>query len=434
MDIDEEIMGLIDELGDNFQILNYVYNEKKFIPGKSSVYYSGPYWDKREIAAAIKTLLVGKWISSGENVYQFENKFAQKINQKYAVMVNSGSSANLVLIASLKKHFGWNDGSEIIVSPCGFPTTIAPIAQNNLVPIFVDITFDDLNFDLNLIEGKITNKSVAIFVSPVLGNPPDFDKLLEICHKHNLELILDNCDSLGSTWNNKFLNEFSYASSYSLYPAHHLSCGEGGLVASNNEEVVRFARSFAWWSRECSCVGSANLLPNGVCGHRFDKWLPEYDSVIDHKYVFSTGLGYNLKPLDLQGSIGLVQLTKWDEIHSKRKHSKNVITDLFAKHMPQLKTLTVLNQANVSWFGTPFICENKEQKDKIVNHLEKNKIQTRNYFSGNILMHGGYKHLGNYKDYPLSNLVLDKVFFLGASPSYSSEVFNYIEDVLKKYE
>ena len=191
-------------------------------------------------------------------------------------MVNSGSSANLIMMASLKKYYGWEDGDEVIVSPVGFPTTIAPIVQNGLTPVFVDIETDTLNFDLIEVEKKITPKTVAVILSPVLGNPPDMDMLVQICKLNGVKLVLDNCDSLGSKWNGKYLNEYACAASCSFYPAHHISTAEGGMV-SGPKDLISLARSFAWWGRDCYCVGPANLLACGTCGKRFDKWLPGYE-------------------------------------------------------------------------------------------------------------------------------------------------------------
>ena len=224
----------------------YVYNAKEFIPGKTPVYYSGPFWDEQEISAGIDSFLNGKWITAGEKVYKFELEFSKKFNVKYSHMVNSGSSANLILIAALKRRFNWNDGDEIIVSPVGFATTISVIYQNNLKPVFIDIELDTLNFDLNLIEQKINPKTKAIFVSPVLGNPPDMDALLHLCDKYGLYLIGDNCDSLGSKWKNKYLNEYYIAFSNSFYPAHHISTGEGGMICSNDSDLKNLFVKLSW--------------------------------------------------------------------------------------------------------------------------------------------------------------------------------------------
>jgi CDP-6-deoxy-D-xylo-4-hexulose-3-dehydrase len=411
----------------------YIYNSKEFTPGKTPIYYSGPYWDNKEIEAGLNSFLNGKWITAGENVFQFEKKFAKYFKSKYAQMVNSGSSANLILIAGLKQYFKWSDDTEILVSPVGFATTISVIHQCRLKPVFVDIEWDTLNFDLTQLESKITSKTKAIFVSPVLGNPPDMDKLLEICKKYNLQLIGDNCDSLGSKWNGKYLNEYYVAYSNSFYPAHHISTGEGGMVCTDIDELKKIFTSLTWWGRDCYCVGSANLLSCGTCGNRFDKWLESYDNVIDHKYVFSN-MGYNLKPLDLQGAIGIAQLDKFEEIEARRKVSKLAIENIFTKHIPGIRSVKSLDKADVSWFGTPFICEEEGLKHKLVQYLEDNKIQTRNYFAGNILLHPGYKDLDDSSKYPEANKVLDKVFFVGAAPHYTDTVFEYINDVIKKFK
>lgn len=411
----------------------YIYNSKEFVPGKTPIYYSGPYWDENELQAAINAFLNGKWITAGEHVHKFEREFSRRFRVKHSHMVNSGSSANLTLMSALKRRFGWQDDDEIIVSPVGFATTISVIYQNRLKPVFIDIEWDTLNFDLNKIEEKITSKTKGIFVSPVLGNPPDMDRLVEICEKYDLKLIGDNCDSLGSKWNGKYLSEYYVAFSNSFYPAHHISTGEGGMVCTNDDELKALFVSFSWWGRDCYCVGSANLLPCGTCGNRFDKWLENYDGVIDHKYVFAN-MGYNFKPLDLQGAIGLEQLKKIETIEERRKISNETLTKIFTDNIEGIRTTSVLENSEPCWFGTPFVCETKELKQKLVSYLEENKIQTRNYFAGNILLHPGYSFLDDYKKYPEANMVLDKVFFVGAAPHYTEEVFNYVNNVLKNFK
>jgi CDP-6-deoxy-D-xylo-4-hexulose-3-dehydrase len=410
----------------------YIYNSKSFIAGKTPIYYSGPYWDNNEIESAIDCFLNGKWITAGEKVYKFENAFSKKFGVKHSHMVNSGSSANLVLISALKKRFGWQDDDEIIVSPVGFATTISVLYQNRLKPVFVDIEWDTLNFDVKQIEKKITPKTKAIFVSPVLGNPPDMDFLKNIADKYDLKIIGDNCDSLGTKWNGKNLTDYYVAFSNSFYPAHHISTGEGGMICTNDDELKTLFVSYSWWGRDCYCIGSANLLPCGTCGNRFDKWLENYDNTIDHKYVFSN-MGYNLKPLDLQGAIGLEQLNKFDEIEEKRKISKETISKIFLDNIEGIRIPSVIDKAEPCWFGTPFICETEGLKHRLVEYLEANKIQTRNYFAGNILLHPGYSFLDDYKNYPEANKVLDRVFFIGAAPHYTDVVFEYVETVIKNF-
>jgi CDP-6-deoxy-D-xylo-4-hexulose-3-dehydrase len=424
--------SLIDQLAHGVKP-RYIPDYSDFFGGRDPVLYSGQYWDHNELAAAMKALLSGKWTSNGEYTARFQAAFARKFNVKEAHFVNSGSSANLVMIAALKKVFDWQDGAEVIVSPVGFPTTIAPLVQNGLKPVFVDIELDTLNFDIDLIVRKITKQTRAIFVSPVLGNPPNMDELKKICNTYALVLIGDNCDSLGSRWDGKLISDYYYAWSTSFYPAHHISTGEGGMICSNDLEVMVNARSFSWWGRACYCVGSANLLPCGTCGNRFSTHLGEEFGVVDHKYVFEN-MGYNLKPLDLQGAIGLEQLKKFDEIENRRRIHFKIIANMFEKYVPLIDVAWTLAKADPSWFGVPIICSTAEQKTKLVAFLEENKIQTRNYFAGNILIHPAYKHLDNYENYPNANAALSHVFFVGCPPMYNEAVLNYIEEVLQKWK
>lgn len=425
-----EFLSSLDVPGNN--LFPYLANMRGvFSPGKDTVYYSGPYWDQQEIATAIESLISGHWLSSGEKVNRFETLFSRKFNFSDSVMVNSGSSANLVMLAALKKHFGWQDGDEIIVSVVGFPTTVSAILQNNLKPVFVDITWEDLNWDLKEIESKITARTKAVFSSPVLGNPYDLDELIRICESKDVQIISDNCDSLGSKWRNQDLTEYSVAASCSFYPAHHITTMEGGMVSSKTEEIVTLARSFAWWGRACYCVGRQNLLSNGTCKKRFSNWIDNCDVVVDHKYVFEN-VGYNLKPLDLQGAIGIIQLDKFDEIHSKRRENKELIDEIFSE-VSGVRVISELPNAETSWFGAPIVCDSDNLKRKLVQHLEDNKVQTRNYFAGNLLMQPGYQHLGDWKDYPIATQVLGRVFFLGVSPTISREMMDYVREVVAKF-
>lgn len=448
---DVNVEELVDQLS---QITpRYAYNCKDFTPGVTPLYYSGPYWDDKELKAALTALIKGKWLTSGEQVAKFQWAFSRKFNVKHSHMVNSGSSANLVMIAALKKHFYWRNEDEVIVSPVGFPTTIAPLVQNGLKPVFVDIEMDTLNFQLGKVERAIGPKTVAIFVSPVLGNSPDMDKLEQLSKEYGIKLIGDNCDSLGSRWKGKLITDYYEAWSCSFYPAHHISTGEGGMISSNNEDLINTARSISWWGRDCRCVGAANLLPCGTCGNRFDKHLgtktiqPDlkensigglytipgtYEGVIDHKYVF-TNMGYNLKPLDLQGAIGLEQIKKIDEIDRLRRLNFKTWKILLERSIPGIRIANNLSDSDPSWFGVPIICDTTELKTKLVQFLEDNKIQTRNYFAGNILIHPAYQHLDRYIKFPNANLALSHVFFVGCPPHYNDQVFKYIQEVLEKW-
>jgi CDP-6-deoxy-D-xylo-4-hexulose-3-dehydrase len=429
MSVNQKVSEFISNLqNDNENLFPYLTNNnwKK----GNSVYYSGPYWDEQEVTAAITTLLTGKWLPAGDEVNKFERQFSKKFGFEHSLMVNSGSSANLVMIAALKKYFGWQDDDEIIVCVCGFPTTINPIIQNNLKPVFVDIDYSDLNWDINQIEQKITNKTRAVFSSPVLGNPYDYDAIIDLCNRHDIKLIADNCDSLGSKWKGEYLTQHAVAASCSFYPAHHITTIEGGMVSSNIKEIVDIARSFAWWGRDCYCVGPQNLLECGVCGKRFDTWLEGYDKVVDHKYVFGQ-IGYNLKPADLQGAIGSVQLQKFEDVHQKRRANKEKIQKIF-ESIPNVRVINERQEAETSWFGVPIVAD--YDKATLVKFLENHKIQTRNYFAGNILMHPAYKHLEDVSNYPNASKVLDNVFFVGCAPIINDSMIEYIEEVVNEYK
>lgn len=347
-------------------------------------------------------------------------------------MVNSGSSANLVMIAALKKYYDWPDGSEIIVSVVGFPTTVNPIIQNNLVPRFVDITWEDLNWDLCHVTEAITDKTVAVFSSPVLGNSYNLDRLLNICDEHKLKYIADNCDSLGSKWNDEYLTTHAVASSCSFYPAHHITTLEGGMVSSNIPEIVTLARQFAWWGRDCYCVGACNQLINGSCGKRFDTWLEDYPGIVDHKYVFSQ-IGYNLKPIDMQGAVGQVQLRKFDKIHSLRRNNYQQVKTILSVLNPYVRVVEEQPNAETSWFGVPIICDDAKVKETLQGHLEQNGIQTRNYFAGNLLLHPAYRHLGKATNYANAYEVLRHVFFMGTGPTITADNLDYIEETIGTY-
>jgi CDP-6-deoxy-D-xylo-4-hexulose-3-dehydrase len=418
---------------ENDKIFPYLVNRKKrFSPDTDSVYYSGPYWDEREVQSVIESLMSGFWLSSGEKVDKFERRFSKKFNFQESLMVNSGSSANLVMIAALKKFYDWQDGDEIIVSVVGFPTTVSALIQNNLSPVFVDINWEDLNWDLGKIQKLVSSRTRAVFSSPVLGNPGNFELLVNLCEKSKIHIISDNCDSLGSKWKDSFLTDYSVAASCSFYPAHHLTTMEGGMVSSNYPEIVALARSYSWWGRSCYCVGRQNLLPDGTCKKRFDKWIPDCDDIVDHKYIFEN-IGYNLKPLDLQGAIGIIQLDKFEEIEKLRRKNKERMDSIFRK-IRGVRVIEEHELATTSWFGAPLVCESSSLKRALVSHLEKNRIQTRNYFAGNLLMQPAYKKFGNWKDFPNASQVLSKVFFVGVSPTISEDMLNYVERVVASFK
>ena len=414
----------------------FAYGSASFDPSNPKVLYSGPMYDIEELVAGTVALVEGKWAVAGEYVNKFELEFSKYLEMTDSVMVNSGSSADLILVAAAKAHFNWDDGDGIIVSPVGFPTTISAITLNNLKPIFIDIEFETLNADNNLIEkALILNKNVkAIFVSPVLGNPPDIDFLTSLSKKYNVNILMDGCDSLGSTWNNKHLANYSFASSCSFFPSHHCSTLQGGMISSNDKAFINTAYSMATWGKACWCSGVGNMLPNGCCGKRFSNWLPlRQDLVVDHRYVFTTDKAYNVRPIDIQGALGCSQIKKLEKIHKNRRIAYDKISKYLSEYLKDIQLVKSLPKADPSWFGVPLICPSYDYKRKLIDHFEKNGIQTREYFAGNLLLQPGYQHLGNPEEYPNAQEVLKRVFFIGNAPFLTDDHFSHIEKTFKSF-
>lgn len=436
----------------------FAHGARPFDPAKPQCLYSGPVYGVEEMVAGCSALVEGKWAVAGEHVQRFERLFSQYLNQKESVAVNSGSTADLIMVAAAKARFGWKDGDGIIVSPVGFPTTISAITLNGLVPVFVDIEWDTLNADNGLIHQTLERNAdewqvasfgpplhpiiVGLIVSPVLGNPPDMDRLVALSERYGVKLLLDGCDSLGSTWRGKHLAEYATASSCSFFPAHHISTLQGGMVSSNDPELIRLARSMGSWGKACWCTGIGNLAPNGCCGQRFSCWLPDQpDLVLDHRYVFTTDKAYNTQMTEVQGALGCVQMTKLEAIHERRIEAFWGIDTAFAplrtrkmvKDNTKVQQVGALELADPSWFGYPVICPSYAYKAALVAHFEGAGIQTRNAFAGNILQQPGYKHLGNAADYPNASEVLKRVFFIGTNPQWTEAHFAHIESTIKSF-
>jgi CDP-6-deoxy-D-xylo-4-hexulose-3-dehydrase len=293
---------------------------KTWTPGSDWVQYAGPHFDENEYLSSIETILDG-WLVLGTKGITFESKFPELVGKKYGVLTNSGSSSNLIMMSALasKRLHNFKKGTGVITPIAGFPTTINPIFQVGFQPLFVDIDLDTLNLNIEQVEEQAKKGARVITFAHVLGNPPNMDELMSVIKKYNLVLLEDCCDALGSTYKDRPLGSFGEMASCSFYPAHHITMGEGGFVACNTFEQETVARSFREWGRGCYCVGmKAGLLKNGTCGNRFDNWLPSLpNEVFDHKYVYDE-IGYNLKPIELQASIGLVQMTKLEEIGIKK--------------------------------------------------------------------------------------------------------------------
>jgi CDP-6-deoxy-D-xylo-4-hexulose-3-dehydrase len=413
---------------------------KSWTPGKDWVQYSGSYFDDEEFIAGIECFLDG-WLALGENGIRFERQFREKLGKQYGALTNSGSSANLLMVSALtsKRLYNFPKGTKIITPAAGFPTTVNPILQNGFEPVFVDIEIDTLNLDLDQVEEAAKRGAKALVFAHVLGNPPNMDRLMGIVNKYNLVLLEDCCDALGSKYDGKLLGSFGQFASCSFYPAHHITMGEGGFVACNTEEQETVVKSLREWGRGCYCSGKgAACLRNGMCKKRFSNWLPAFpNEIFDHKYVYEE-IGYNIKPLDMQAAIGLVQIKKLDKIIDIRKKNFNRLYSIFSKYDKVFHLPKATEKADPSWFAFPLTVRDKVymKRNDFTMYLEDNKIQTRNYFGGNILLQPAYDGIYSgdaKKDFPVSTKVTTDTFFLGTSPVITDEQLDYIEEKVSYY-
>jgi len=411
------------------------HSKKEWIAGKDWVQYAGPYFNDQEYVASIKSLL-NEWLVLGQDSISFETKFPQHFGKEFGILTNSGSSSNLIMMSAMtsKRLHGFPKGTKVITPIAGFPTTINPIFQVGFEPVFVDIDLDTLNLNLDQVEEQAKKGAKIITFAHVLGNPPNMDKLMDIVKNYNLILLEDCCDALGSTYKGKFLGSFGDFASCSFYPAHHMTMGEGGFIACNTHLQEIVARSFREWGRGCYCVGKkAGLSKNGSCGKRFSNWLPALpEEEFDHKYVYDE-IGYNLKPIELQASMGLVQMTKLPEIHRLRKRNHALLCEAFNQYDKYFIVPKATEFADPSWFAFAVtIKDNAPFKRKnIVQHFEDSKIQTRPYFAGNIMLQPAYNGIMSSKDviekYPVARKITTDTFFLGTSPVITEEQICYIK-------
>ena len=431
---------------DKQKILNDLVTEivksksKQWVAGTDWVQYSGSIMDEREYNAVINCLLSG-WLALGENGIRFENKFPNRLGKEHGCLTNSGSSANLLMIAALTSKKLWDlpRGSKIITPVAGFPTTINPIIQNGFVPVFIDIELDTLNLNIEQLEAAAKAGASALIFAHVLGNPPNMDMVMDIVKRYDLILLEDCCDALGSTYKGKLLGSFGELSTCSFYPAHHITMGEGGFVAAKTREQEMVLKSLREWGRGCYCSGKASsCLKNGMCKKRFSNWLPSLpNEVFDHKYVYEE-IGYNLKPLDLQAAMGLVQLEKLDNIIETRKRNHQRLFQIFSNYESKFILPKATDGSDPSWFAFPITVKESAgfRRTELTMFFEDNKIQTRNYFGGNILLQPGYTHLSTgdpIKDFPNATFATTNTFFLGVSPVITDGQLDYIESVITKF-
>jgi CDP-6-deoxy-D-xylo-4-hexulose-3-dehydrase len=425
------------------QIKQYIEQKqanKTWTAGKDFVNYAGPHFNADEYVAAAEALLNG-WLVMGDKSIKFEKEFPKQFGKTNGILTNSGSSSNLLMMSALTSKRGYNlpKGTKVLMPIAGFPTTLNPTLQVGFTPVFVDIELDTLNLDLDQVERalELDPEIRVITFAHVLGNPPNMDRLMEIVKKYNLILLEDCCDALGSTYDGKPLGSYGEMASCSFYPAHHMTMGEGGFVASKTYAQEVILRSFREWGRGCYCVGpEANKLKCGSCGKRFQEWIPEMPGeVFDHKYVYDE-IGYNLKPIELQSAMGLVQIEKLDEIHALRRRNYQLLFNIYEKYEQFFHLPRAQEKSNPSWFAFPLTirADAPFKRMDIVDYLEENLIQTRPYFAGNIMLQPAYSHLMNPADardnFPVATMTMKNTFFHGTSPVITPEQIAYIGETV----
>jgi CDP-6-deoxy-D-xylo-4-hexulose-3-dehydrase len=421
-----------------------IQKEKQWKEGTDWVGYSGHLFSEEEYVAAVDAVLTD-WLIFGKKCRQFEHLFPKHLGKKTGILTNSGSSANLLMVSALKSQnlFNLKEGDKIITPVVGFPTTINPIIQNGFKPVFVDVTIPDLNLDLDQVEQILEEQDIkAIMFAHVLGNPPDMDRLMNLVEKYKLIFLEDCCDALGSTYDGKKLGSYGHLSSCSFYPAHHMTMGEGGFVAADSNKITKIISSLRDWGRACYCNLSkpGNVMNGTACGNRFQNWLPSApDITYDHRYVYSE-IGYNLKPLEMQGAIGLQQLKKLESLEQARKDNFDALLEVFKPYKKYFYLPEATEKADPVWFA--FLLTLKEncpfKRQDFTSHLEKNKIQTRTYFAGNILYHPAYNKIKEeYKDlkesFPVADLVTRNSFFIGTYKGITREKIAYIKKVVDAF-
>ena len=420
---------------------------KTWTAGKDWVQYSGPWFNQDEFTAGVGTLL-DEWFILGAKGREFEQKFAPLIGKKDGIVVNSGSSANLLMVSLLTTKRGGSlpKGSKFITPVVCFPTTINPLIQNGFKPVFVDVELPNLNLNLDQVEALLeadTAKEIkGLIFAHVLGNPPNMDRIQAIVKKYDLIFLEDTCDALGSTWDGKPLGSFGDISTCSFFPAHHMTMGEGGFVAINSAKKRMALASLRDWGRACYCNSAkpGNVTEGTACGCRFGAWFKDQpDMIFDHRYVFEE-IGYNLKPTEMQAAMGLAQLDKLDEMHARRKYNFKRLYDIFSQYPDFFYLPTTSEKADVSWFG--YLVTLKDNlhftKSQFVDHMEEAKIQTRSYFTGNALFHPAYEELAaEYENpreqFPIATKTTLDTFFLGVYPGITDAQLDYIEKVIHEF-
>ena len=431
----DKILEMVKDYCDKFHNQNKEFHEGDRISYASRVY------DHEEMVNLVDSALEF-WLTAGRYVDKFEKEFAEYLNVKFCSVVNSGSSANLIAFMTLtspllgKRRI--NRGDEIITVAAGFPTTVSPIMQYGAVPVFVDVTIPQYNIDITQLEAAYSEKTKAVMIAHTLGNPFDLRAVKDFCDKHNLWLIEDNCDALGSKYiidgEEKFTGTIGDIGTSSFYPAHHITMGEGGAVYTNNALLNKIIRSFRDWGRDCACPSGKDNL----CGHRFDRQYGELPLGYDHKYVYSH-FGYNLKVTDMQAAIGCAQLKKLPKFTERRRQN----FDRLLSGLKDLEDKFILPEpcqnSKPSWFGFLMTCREGIDRSKVVSYIEGHNVQTRMLFAGNLVKHpcfddirnneSRYRVIGELKN---TDRIMRDTFWLGVYPSMTDEKIDYMIKVIKE--
>ena len=411
------------------------FKKHPFIPGESIVRYAGRIFDENEIVNLVDSSL-DFWLTAGQHAEAFENELADFLDVEDTILVNSGSSANLVALSSLTSPSLLNrqlrPGDEVITVASGFPTTLAPIIQNRLIPVFVDVEIGTYNAIPGQIEKAISPRTKAIFMAHTLGNPIDMDIVMTMARKYDLWVIEDNCDALGSKYNGRLTGTIGDISTISFYPAHHITMGEGGSVVTNNEDLARIARSFRDWGRDCYCASGED----NTCGIRYTQQFGDLPKGYDHKYVYSH-IGYNLKVTDMQAAIGREQLKKLSGFIDKRKENFNLLFEGLREFEDRMILPTATKKSDPSWFGFPLSVREKQNytRNEIVRFLNDKKIHTRNLFAGNLLRQPAFKNIERRQISDLSNtdFIMNNTFFIGVYPGIDKPEIEYIIGEFKRF-
>ncbi|MFR2710519.1 lipopolysaccharide biosynthesis protein RfbH [Frisingicoccus sp.] len=431
----EEILGLVKEYCETF------HNIKKEFKEGDRISYASRVYDSAEMINLVDSSLEF-WLTSGRYTDKFEKQLGEYLGVRYCSLVNSGSSANLnafmALTSPLLGDRKIERGDEVITVAAGFPTTVTPIIQYGAVPVFVDVTIPQYNIDVNALEEAYSAKTKAVMIAHTLGNPFDLKAVKEFCDKHNLWLIEDNCDALGSRYTingeEKFTGTIGDIGTSSFYPPHHMTMGEGGAVYTNNPLLNKCIRSFRDWGRDCVCASGQDNL----CGHRFDRQYGELPLGYDHKYVYSH-FGYNLKATDMQAAIGCAQLEKFPSFVERRRHNFERLKKALAGIEDKLILPVACPDSNPSWFGFLLTCKEGVDRNEVVRYVEDHGVQTRMLFAGNLIKHPcfdemrktgeGYRVVGNLEN---TDRIMKDTFWVGVYPGMTDEMIDYMAKVIKE--